>query len=298
MKLERLLGITIELMTKKRVTAAELATRFEVSIRTIYRDLDLINEAGIPVVSFSGVVGGFELMEGYYLSKQHFSIDDLSVIFHLLKGMEEAVGNKITSIVHKLGSLQPALLNGGSPNPIIIDASASVLEKDAIKPLYEAIGLQRVVTFSYRDSAGNESERSVEPVRLYWDRGWWYVEGYCLLKQAQRCFKVSRMSQLQVTDGPFRPRLEMSASMGQENVQAIEVHLRFEATNQPRIFEQFQGQCTHRGTHIDVHTLFFSPAYALSVILSFGPIVEIISPEDLRQQLLNQLEAIRTRYEN
>ncbi|RJX41481.1 YafY family transcriptional regulator [Paenibacillus pinisoli] len=298
MKLERLLGITIELMSKKRVTATELAARFEVSVRTIYRDLDLINEAGIPVVSFSGVVGGFELMDGYYLSKQHFSIDDMAVIFHLLKGMEEAVGNKITSIVHKLGSLQPALLNGGSPNPIIIDASASVLEKDAIKPLYEAIGQQRTVKFSYTDSMGNESERSVEPARLYWDRGWWYVEGHCLLKQAQRCFKVSRMTSLQMTDRRFTPKLGAPDIVAEEPVRGIEVHLRFDATNQPRIFEQFQGQCTHLGTHIDVHTIFFSQAYALSVILSFGPIVEIVSPEELRQELLNQLDTIRARYEN
>lgn len=298
MKLERLLGITIELMSKKRVTATELAARFEVSVRTIYRDLDLINEAGIPVVSFSGVVGGFELMDGYYLSKQHFSIDDMAVIFHLLKGMEEAVGNKITSIVHKLGSLQPALLNGGSPNPIIIDASASVLEKDAIKPLYEAIGQQRTVTFSYTDTAGNVSERSVEPARLYWDRGWWYVEGYCLLKEAQRCFKVSRMTSLEMTERRFTPKPGEPDSAAEETVRGIEVHLRFDATNKPRIFEQFQGQCTHRGTHIDVHTMFFSRAYALSVILSFGPIVEIVSPEDLRQELLNQLDAIRARYEN
>lgn len=298
MRLDRLLGITMELMTRKRVTAAELAARFEVSIRTIYRDMDLINEAGIPITSYSGTVGGFELMDGYYLSKQHFSIDDLSVIYHLLKGMEASVGGNITSIVHKLGSLQPALLNGGCPNPIILDASASVMEKDAIKSLYEAIGQKRIIAFSYTSTSGSVSGRKMEPARLYWERGWWYVEGHCLSKQAERCFRVSRMTNLAVTELRFQLRDKLLNSAQAEDVQGISVHLRFDATNQPRVFERFQGQCTHQGTHIDVHTLFFSKEYAVSVILSFGPIVEIIAPDHLKQYLFDQLDAIRTRYKN
>lgn len=92
MKLDRMLGITMELLAKRRVTATELAARFEVSIRTIYRDVDLINQAGIPVASFTGTDGGFELMNGFFLTKQHFSVDDFSVIYNLLKGMKGAMG--------------------------------------------------------------------------------------------------------------------------------------------------------------------------------------------------------------
>ncbi|WP_353625960.1 HTH domain-containing protein [Bacillus sp. JCM 19041] len=86
MKLARLLGITMELLTKRRVTATDLAARFEVSIRTIYRDIELINQAGVPVASFSGADGGFELMNGFFLTKQTFSLDDLLLIYSLLKG--------------------------------------------------------------------------------------------------------------------------------------------------------------------------------------------------------------------
>lgn len=81
MRLDRLLGITLELLAKKRVTAATLAAKFEVSVRTVYRDVELINQAGIPVASFTGADGGFELMDGFYLTRQHFSVDDLSVIY-------------------------------------------------------------------------------------------------------------------------------------------------------------------------------------------------------------------------
>jgi predicted DNA-binding transcriptional regulator YafY len=103
----------MELLTKKRVTATELAARFEVSVRTIYRDVEFISQAGIPVASFLGTDGGFELMDGFFLTKQHFSVDDFSMIYHLLRGVEGTIGGTFTSLMHKLGSLQPALLKGG-----------------------------------------------------------------------------------------------------------------------------------------------------------------------------------------
>lgn len=111
MRLDRLLGITLELMAKKRVTAAELAEKFEVSIRTVYRDVDLINQSGIPVASFSGADGGFELMNGFFLTRQHFSVDDLSVIYTLLKAMEGTMGNAVVPAMRKLVSLSPGLAN-------------------------------------------------------------------------------------------------------------------------------------------------------------------------------------------
>lgn len=92
MKLIRSLGIMIELLSKRRVTATDLAARFEVSTRTIYRDIELINQAGVPVVSYTGTDGGFEVMDGYYLTKQYFSLKELSVIYSMLNGMGGIMG--------------------------------------------------------------------------------------------------------------------------------------------------------------------------------------------------------------
>ncbi|MDF2649412.1 MAG: YafY family transcriptional regulator [Paenibacillus sp.] len=295
MKLDRMLGITMELMTRKRVTATELAARFEVSIRTIYRDVELINQAGIPVASFTGSDGGFEIMNGFFLTKQHFSVDDFSVIYNLLKGMEGAMGGKSTSLMNKLSSLQPALLNGGYHDKIIFDMSSSKSEKAIIQPIFQAIKQTRVIIFSYISASGTLTERQVEPIHLYWERGGWYLEGYCLSRQAKRIFRVSRITQFEVSDVQFQLRREYNLP-AQEEVQGMQVHLRFDLKAQPRVLEQFQGECTHREEHIDVHTVFYTREYALSIILSYGSYVEIITPDELKHDLLEKIKEIQKLY--
>lgn len=296
MKLDRMLGITMELLTRRRVTAAELAAKFEVSVRTIYRDVEMINQSGIPVASFTGADGGFELMNGYFLAKQHFSVDDLSVIYNLLKGMEGAMGGYSAKLSSKLSSLQPALAHGGSPDKIIFDMSASASEKAIVHPLLEAIHRSRTVAFSYMDAAGAMSQRKAEPVKLYWERGTWYLEAYCLTRQAMRFFRISRMAGLNATDEAFIPRAEIRASE-EEEPQGMEVRLRFDLTAQPRVFEQFPGQCVYRDDHIEVNALFYSREYAVSAILSYGSKVRILSPDRLKDDLLKTIERIRKLYE-
>ncbi|MGW9127154.1 helix-turn-helix transcriptional regulator [Paenibacillus chitinolyticus] len=295
MRLDRMLGITMELLTRKRVTATELAARFEVSIRTIYRDVDLINQAGIPVASFTGTDGGFELMNGFFLTKQHFSVDDFSVIYNLLKGMEGAMGGPSVSLMQKLSGLQPALLKGGHHDKIVFDMSTSEGEKEIVHPLLHAINRTRVLAFSYTSATGTLSQRKVEPIKLYWERGAWYLEGYCLSHQAKRFFRVSRITELEVLDHHFQPRV-LSSLPAEEEAQGVQAHLRFDLTAQPRVYEQFQGECTHHGDYIDVHTVFYSQEYAISIILSYSSKVTIISPDELKQDLMEKINEIQKLY--
>ncbi|MDQ0114179.1 helix-turn-helix transcriptional regulator [Paenibacillus harenae] len=295
MKWDRLLGITMELMAKKRVTATELADRFEVSTRTVYRDVELINQAGIPVVSFTGTDGGFELMNGYFLSKQHFSVEDFSVIYNLLRGVEGAVGGRFTAIMNKLGSLQPAVLNSGNQHPVIFDVGTTESERAIIGSLHQSVKDQRVVAFSYTTASGSIADRQAEPIQLFWERGAWYLEAYCLWRKAKRYFRTSRIAGLIVTDSVFQPR-EHYEEEGQEEVQGTRVQLRFDLTAQPRVFEQFPGVCSLHGTYIDVDTVFYSTDYAISVILSFGAKAEIVSPSSLKAELLEQIDLIKQRY--
>lgn len=293
MKLDRMLGITMELMSKKRVSATELADRFEVSVRTIYRDIELINQAGIPVVSYSGQNGGFELMNGFFLTKQHFSLDDLSVIYNLLKGMEGAMGGKSAALMNKLSSLQPALKNE-SLDKIIFNMSTPEQEKEIIHSLVHAINQKRVISFSYMSASGTCSKRRVEPTMMCWERGAWYLEGYCLLRRAKRIFRISRLSALDVSEECFSPRKTLS--LPDEEIEGLNVHLRFDVKALPRVAEQFLGECVPQGNYIDVHKVFYSKEYAISVILSYGTNVEIISPEELKLDLLNAIKEIQNMY--
>jgi predicted DNA-binding transcriptional regulator YafY len=175
--------------------------------------------------------------------------------------------------------------------------STSDSEKAIIHPLFQAIKQMKVIAFSYTSSSGTPTARRVEPIMLYWERGAWYLDGYCLLRRAKRMFRVSRIAQLEVSDDRFQPR-EAFLLPAQEEVQGTQVHLRFDVKAQPRVLEQFQGECAHQGDHIDVHTVFYSKEYAISVILSYGSKVEIISPDDLREGLIAQVEQIRKLYNN
>lgn len=294
MKLNRLLGITMELLRKKRVTATELAARFEVSVRTIYRDVELINQAGIPVASFPGADGGFELMEGYALTKQHFSVTDLSVIYNLLKGLEGAMGSHATALMRKLSSLQPAL-DGGDDAQVLFEISVRESEKDAVYPLYEALREHRVVAFTYTDASGKISERRAQPLNLYWGRGVWYLEAYCLSRKAKRWFRISRIADLEVTEEMFEPREVQGDPAGQEAA-GIPVHLRFDLSAQTRVREQFPDEWVRCGDGIEVRTTFYVMEYAVSVVLSYGAKVEIVSPPELKEALVAEIHKMLKRY--
>ncbi|GAA0137078.1 YafY family protein [Paenibacillus sp. YSY-4.3] len=295
MRLDRLLGIALELMAKKRVTAAELAAKFEVSIRTVYRDVELINQAGIPVASFTGADGGFELMNGFFLTRQHFSVDDLSVIYTLLKAMEGAMGGAVAPAMRKLASLNPLLANEGSHEAVILNISTSDFERDYVQELFRAVRQSRVVRLAYTSLSGTATERSVEPLNLLWEKGVWYLEGYCRSRQSKRYFRVSRITSLDVSEELFVPR-QISDESEQDEIQGIRAHLRFGLAVRTRVLEQFPGECVYQGDWIDVHTTFYKKEYALSVIASYGMNVEIVSPAELQDDVIAHIEAIRQHY--
>lgn len=296
MRLDRLLGITLELMAKKRVTAAELAAKFEVSARTVYRDAELINRAGIPVASFSGADGGFELMGGFFLTRQHFSVDDFSVIYTLLKAMEGAMGSAVESPMRKLASLHPALANEGSREALILGMSAPEPERGNVRELFRAIRQSRVVRMAYASASGTPSERSVEPMNLLWEKGVWYLEGYCRSRRAKRYFRVSRIARLDVSEETFSPRRVPDEPEAEEEGQGIRAHLRFDLSARMRVLEQFPGECEYLGDRIEVRTTFYKKEYALSVIASYGTTVDILAPEGLRDDMIAHIEAIRRHY--
>ena len=292
MRLDRLLGISLELMTKRRVTAAELADKFEVSVRTIYRDIELINQAGIPVVSYNGADGGYELADGYFVTRQHFSVDDLSVIYSLLKAMEGAMGGAVSSAKRKLASLHPKLADEERRETVVMDLCVPESERNHVQELYGAIRQRRVVRLSYTDAAGTTTERFVEPINLLWSKGAWYVEAYCRKVRAMRYFRVSRIERLDVTEERFVPR-QLPKEPEREETPGIRVHLRFDVSVRTRVLEQFPGECEYLGDCIEVRTTFYRKEYALSVIAGYGTKVEIVSPDELRDEIIAHLDTIR-----
>lgn len=182
MKVDRLVSIIMILLDKKRIGAQELADMFEVSPRTIYRDIDAINMAGIPVRSTSGVGGGFEIMQEYKVDKKVFSADDLSALLMGLSGLSSVIrGNELVHALAKVKSFIPvdrAKEIELKVNQICIDLSPWMSNSN-IQPYLEMIqsALQenRLLTFEYIAHHGNETARTVEPYQLVLKGNHWYL---------------------------------------------------------------------------------------------------------------------------
>ncbi len=201
MKIDRLVSIIMILLDKKRIGARELADMFEVSPRTIYRDIDTINMAGIPVLSTSGVGGGFEIMNQYKVDRKVFSTTDLSSILMGLSSISNMIrGDELVNALAKVKSFIPADKAKDielKANQIYIDLSPWMGNKN-IKTYLEIIktALQesKLLAFEYADRYGDKTARTVEPYQLVLKSSHWYLQGYCYERSDFRLFKVSRTS--------------------------------------------------------------------------------------------------------
>ena len=201
MKIDRLVSILMVLLDKRRIGARELADMFEVSLRTIYRDIDAISAAGIPVRAAPGVGGGFEIMREYKLDRRVFSTDDLSALLMGLSSLSGMVrGDELVHALAKVRSLIPADRAGEIElrvNQICIDLSPW-MGSGGIQPCLELIkgALQesRLLAFDYIAHHGRKTARTAEPYRLVLKGSRWYLQGYCRSRGDFRLFRLSRMS--------------------------------------------------------------------------------------------------------
>ncbi|WP_193745137.1 YafY family protein [Geomicrobium sp. JCM 19038] len=288
--MERLLGIIIHLMsTNKLITATELSKKFEVSVRTIYRDIDLVSQAGIPIASHPGMDGGFQIMESFSINKQSFSLEDLSAVYHLLT---EVGTSQFQSISDKIAVIQPMVKK--EDNKILMSMSHSKKERSTIELWLHAINQNRVISMNYTDAKAKQSCREVEPRNLLLEGSKWYGEAYCLKKNAERIFLLSRINEITLLDRHFEVRSKVQPDNSKRNEY---LHLRFTNDEEVkrRVVEQFEDIRTD-DEHINVYAPLYDHNYAISVILSYGSNVEIIAPKEIRMAFLEELRRMNTLY--
>ena len=213
MKIDRLVSIIMVLLDKKWIGAQELADMFEVSPRTIYRDIDTINMAGIPVRSMSGVGGGFEIMQNYKMDKSVFSTADLSAILMGLSSLSDMIrGNELINALAKVKSFIPADKAHDielKTNQICIDLSTWIGNQNTqvyLDIIKTALQDCRLVSFEYIAHHGKKTMRTVEPYQLVLKGSHWYFQGYCRMRNDFRLFRLSRISNLQMEKENFIPR--------------------------------------------------------------------------------------------
>lgn len=207
MKIDRLLGILSILSKKPKVKAKDLAERFEVSIRTIYRDVEVICQAGIPLVTAPGGDGGISIAEGFTLGKDVLTRSDLESIILGLKSLESVTqGNQIRSLLTRLDpEPESSIIPAGSD--VVIDLASFYRSSLApkISLLREAIAARQTVQFDYYSKNGH-SLREIEPYLIAFKWSAWYVFGFCRLRQDFRLFKLNRITELTLTGEGFEPR--------------------------------------------------------------------------------------------
>lgn len=310
MKVDRLVSIIMILLDKKRIGAQELADMFEVSPRTIYRDIDAINMAGIPVRSISGVGGGFEIMQEYKVDKKIFSTADLSAILMGLSSLSSMIReDELVNALAKVKSFIPidkAKDIELKANQICIDLSQWMSNTD-IQPQLESIKIalqeSRLLSFEYAGRYGNKTSRIVEPYQLVLKSNHWYFQGYCHKRNDFRLFKLSRISNLHVQEEIFIPRDYQKPQLDFSDMlvtMQTEIIIRIHKTVMDRVLDY----CTYEhflpdgDEHYIVRFPFIENDYCYDILLSFGDKCECLEPLHVRTQMKLRIQNIAALYKD
>lgn len=310
MKVNRLVSIIMILLDKERIGAKELADLFEVSPRTIYRDIDAINMAGIPVRSSSGVGGGFEIMQEYKLDRTTFSTADLSAILMGLSSLSTMIrGDELVNALAKVKSFIPADRAKDielKANQIYVDLSPWISNRN-IQPYLEIIktALQesKLLSFKYADPYGNKTARTVEPYQLVLKSSHWYLQGYCHKRNDYRLFRLSRISNLQMQVVTFTPRDYQKPILEFDDIletMQTKIKIRIHKSVMDRVLDfcSYDDFSPDGDEHYIVRFPFIENDYYYDILFSFGDQCECLEPLQIRTEMKRRIQDIAAIYEN
>lgn len=302
MKINRLTEIIVTLLNKDIVTAKELADKFSVSTRTIYRDIEELSLSGIPVYMTKGKNGGISLLEEYSVNKAILSAKDKQSLIVALKMLEATNYPEINSVINKIGFM---LNKEELSNWIDIDFSrwgSDFNENDKFNQIKMAILNNKAIEFSYINSYGNYSTRIIEPMKLMYKGQTWYLHGFCRLKKEARIFRITRIKDLVIKNENFIRRNvkyinTIPSKQMIENMVNLKLKLRKDVLY--RIFDDFDQDkvIDNKDGTYDVSIKFPENEWLYGYILSFGNSVEVIEPKYIRDIILNKMKETIKLYE-
>ena len=300
MKIERLIGILSILLQQERVTAPELSRRFEVSRRTINRDIEDLCRAGIPVVTTQGQNGGISIMDGYRIDRTLLTSGEMQTILAGLHSLDSVSGtNRVAQLIEKLSAGASDWMSG-SQN-ILIDLSSWYKESLApkIEQIRAAMDNHCLLSFVYYSPRG-ESRRLIEPYYLIFRWSSWYVWGYCTKRTDYRLFKLNRMEEVQMGES-FEPRTVPLPDLSNERIfpGGIRVRALFDNSCKWRLVEEFgPGRFEEQADgRLLFHADYTDEENLLTWLLSFREKVELLEPQPLREKLRDSVRQILERYQ-
>lgn len=310
MRVDRMISIIMILLDKKRIGAKELADKFEVSLRTIYRDIESINMAGIPIRSTSGVGGGFEIMEQYKVDKKVFSTTELSSLLMGLSSLSSMTGGE--ELVHALAKVKSFIPEEQAKdidlkaNQLSIDLSPWLSNRNMqpyLDMIKTALQESRLLSFEYIDRYGNKTARKAEPYQLVLKNSHWYWQGYCHERKDFRLFRLSRMSDLKIQEEVFSPREYLKPELDfTEQAAAMQKNIRLRIHHS--VIDQVLEYCAYEDfladdeEHYIVQLPFIENDYYYNVLFSFGDKCECLEPAHVREEMKRRIRDIAAIYEN
>lgn len=301
MKINRLLEMTIILINKKKTTARDMAARFGVSTRTIYRDIDVLSTAGVPVYTTKGKNGGICLLDDYYIGGTAMKASEADSLRIALETLKATKYPDVDTVIHKLGSVFK-----GKPKDISwikIDFSpwgSTPNEDHRFSNIRDAIVSHRMIVFDYTGSNGQSGRRRVEPYVLWYKGSGWYLFGYCMDKHDFRLFRMTRIKALTLNQETFIERTlpDEEQKFKQDDLPMVTLKLKFKPNIRYRIFDDFNSDYIaldgDGGGRVSV--TFPAGDWVIGYLLSYGDGIEVLAPESMRDAVKKRILAMGNNY--
>ncbi len=297
MQINRLFEIIYILLDKQTVTARELAERFEVSSRTIYRDVETLSSAGIPIYMSKGKGGGISLLPDFVLNKAVLSEKEKHEILSALHGLNAVDSMSVNNTLAKMNSLFGSI---STPNWIEIDYSDwGEMRRDQFETIKQAIFGKNIITFRYHNRNGESTDRTVEPITLWFKEKTWYLKAFCLTKQDFRLFKLTRMRNVAKTGESFVmrtiPQYEEAPDMP---MQCTEITVRIDGSQGYRVFDDFDEKNIVRNDDgsFTATMHYVIDEWVYGYLLSFGSYAEVVAPPCVRDVIKERLTKSLEKY--
>ena len=289
MKIDRLIGILSVLLQEEKTTAPELAERFEVSRRTINRDIEALCKAGIPIQTAQGIGGGISIMEGYRMDRTILTSKDMQVILAGLRSLDSVSGSSYYGqLMEKIQSGSSDFVSGR--DSILIDLSSWYKGTLApkIEVIQDAIENRQYIKFKYFAPSG-ESKRTIEPYYIIYKWTSWYVYGWCLKRKDFRLFKLNRMDKVAMSKDTFECRNVPVPEISAGPIKPSDIILKalFEPDMKWRLVEEFGPECyevAEDGRLLLVEN-YYDFENMVMWLLTFGDKVEVLEPPEAREKL-------------
>ena len=296
MQINRLFEMVHILLNKKNVTAKELAEHFEVSIRTVYRDIETLTFAGIPVYSSRGKNGGIRLLESYVLNKTLISQDEQNEILYALQSLKAASYPEVEEILEKMS----LIFNKSSDNWIEIDFSRYGAEDSTLfENIKKAILNEKTVNFTYHNTKGEKSRRTADPLKIWFKEKAWYLFAYCHEKKSIRQFKINRIKGLTLTEEHFDKSMEdFEINDEKEAVKRVKVIAEIDKSQAYRVYDEFSEENINKMKDGNFEVIMENPEneWVYGYLLSFGEYLKVKEPERIKKILSDKIEKMRENY--